>query len=685
MICSMFICHCVRLFPTNITLSNTSINEKIPAPAIVGTFNTIDSDLGDTFTYTLVSGIGSTNNSSFNISGNTLRITQSPDFSVQSTYLIRVRTTDASGTFLEKTFIITVNDVTKPIITLVANTSRNTTSGQCAYVIQGTEFNPTSVTDNSGNITTLSYSVQRLLPNPNLITENFNSGSWNATNFEIGSPNGSVVNGAYRSAAADNRGTLRTTANWIPSINNPLHVSATLSFSGSALAFIGTRSNGLKNPSSSNEPNNSQYFRIHNFNNGQTDISSTSYSGRPGNTFYNNPVRVQFIDNGINITGTMTNMVTNQVLSYNQNTSYSSGSWRVVFSGSNVNWDDIKISSGAHEYLQEVSNGSNTLAGNSLAIGENTIIWTAVDQAGNSISQTMKVTVVDNQKPTITASSNVEEFTTQGISNKSITINNAIVNDNCTTTTLTWALTGATVANGTNQIGTRTFNRGLTTITYAATDAAGNRENASFTVSVKEAQTITFASLTAKTYGDSDFVPGASTSSNLAIAYTSSNTDVATIVNGAIKIVGAGTSTITANQAGSNLFQAATAETQLLTVNKKALTATAQSISKIYNGSDAATITFNSFTTATGLVGSDDINASYTTATYDTKNVGTNKTITITDLVLLGDDKDNYSLNSFSTTGIITKQTINVTAQADTKTYDGNTTSTVVPITATLA
>ena len=90
----------------------------------------------------------------------------------------------------------------------------------------------------------------------------------------------------------------------------------------------------------------------------------------------------------------------------------------------------------------------------------------------------------------------------------------------------------------------------------------------------KSNQSISFNTLASKTYGDADFSPGATASSGLPISYSSSNTAVATIVNGQIHIVGAGSSNITASQAGDNYNNAATDVTQTLTVSKQNQTIT---------------------------------------------------------------------------------------------------------------
>lgn len=92
--------------------------------------------------------------------------------------------------------------------------------------------------------------------------------------------------------------------------------------------------------------------------------------------------------------------------------------------------------------------------------------------------------------------------------------------------------------------------------------------------SIKQDQTINFNVLPSKTFGDADFAPGATASSGLAVSYASSNTAVATILNGLIHIVGAGTSTITASQAGDSNYNAAPSVSQGLTVSKSNQTIT---------------------------------------------------------------------------------------------------------------
>lgn len=82
----------------------------------------------------------------------------------------------------------------------------------------------------------------------------------------------------------------------------------------------------------------------------------------------------------------------------------------------------------------------------------------------------------------------------------------------------------------------------------------------------KTNQIITFPEIPEKIVGDEDFDPGAFSSADLPISYTSSQNMVATIVSNKIHIVGSGTTLITAFQEGDAYTYAAEEVSQLLTV-----------------------------------------------------------------------------------------------------------------------
>ena len=130
--------------PTDITLSNRTVNENQPAGTLVGSFSTIGPGAGDAYTYSLVAGTGDTDNTSFQISGNQLLTGAAFDFEAKNGYTIRVRTTD-SGTpaqSLEKQFIVSVNDVNEAptgIALSNAGVNENQPLGTIVGTLSGTD------------------------------------------------------------------------------------------------------------------------------------------------------------------------------------------------------------------------------------------------------------------------------------------------------------------------------------------------------------------------------------------------------------------------------------------------------------------------------------------------------------------------------------------------------------------
>ncbi len=100
-----------NLIPTNISLSSASIDENNAVNAVVATLSTVDGNASDVFTYTLVAGTGSADNSKFTISGNQLLAGETFDFETKSSYSIRLETSDGNGGKFTKVFTISVNDV----------------------------------------------------------------------------------------------------------------------------------------------------------------------------------------------------------------------------------------------------------------------------------------------------------------------------------------------------------------------------------------------------------------------------------------------------------------------------------------------------------------------------------------------------------------------------------------------
>lgn len=127
--------------PTDLTLTPQTVVEAQPVGSLVGNFAPIDADrLSQTFVYSLVAGVGDTDNALFtipvignpdNFPLNQLRTNAVFDFETRTTYSIRVRVTnDDVGNaatppiVFEKVFTINVTNTNEPPtdITLVGNT-----------------------------------------------------------------------------------------------------------------------------------------------------------------------------------------------------------------------------------------------------------------------------------------------------------------------------------------------------------------------------------------------------------------------------------------------------------------------------------------------------------------------------------------------------------------------------------
>ena len=97
--------------PTDIQVTALSLAENQALGATIGQLISVDPDVGDTFSYALVSGTGSTDNSSFTIASAALKLNAAIDFETKSSFSIRVRSTDAAGLFLEKQLTLNVVDL----------------------------------------------------------------------------------------------------------------------------------------------------------------------------------------------------------------------------------------------------------------------------------------------------------------------------------------------------------------------------------------------------------------------------------------------------------------------------------------------------------------------------------------------------------------------------------------------
>ncbi|MDO7850662.1 HYR domain-containing protein, partial [Hymenobacter convexus] len=172
-----------------------------------------------------------------------------------------------------------------------------------------------------------------------------------------------------------------------------------------------------------------------------------------------------------------------------------------------------------------------------------TVIWTATDAAGNVATATQLVTVTDTERPTISApAAKVVSTSTGQCSATGVSLGTATAGDNCT---------GVSVTNN----APATFPKGSTTVTWTATDAAGNTATATQLVTVNDTErpvltlpaSLTVAAPTGQCSAVVTFATSATDNC------TGAPTVVASPASGSTFAVGTTTVTVTATDASGNV------------------------------------------------------------------------------------------------------------------------------------
>ncbi|MEP5612258.1 MAG: MBG domain-containing protein, partial [Cyclobacteriaceae bacterium] len=180
---------------------------------------------------------------------------------------------------------------------------------------------------------------------------------------------------------------------------------------------------------------------------------------------------------------------------------------------------------------------------------------------------------------------------------------------------------------------------------------------------IRQNQTITFPDPADKTFGDTNFSLSASASSGLPITYSSSDPSVATVSGNTVTIVGAGSTTFTASQAGNSSFNSALDAVQDLNVSKASLSATADNKSKSY-GEENPVLTFQ----YAGFVNSETAAVLDTPPTVSATTTAASDVGVYTILVSGGAD-NNYDFIYNGGTLSVNKATLTVSADNQNKLY----------------
>ncbi len=149
----------------------------------------------------------------------------------------------------------------------------------------------------------------------------------------------------------------------------------------------------------------------------------------------------------------------------------------------------------------------------------------------------------------------------------------------------------------------------------------------------------------------------------------SATSTYATKTIGTAKTVSTSAITLSGTDSGNYTPNTTASTTANITVRTLNVTVTANN--KTYDGNTVASVTYLDDRV------SGDVFTVTGTATFDTKNVGTSKTVSVSSIAISGADSSNYTQNTTtSATANITVRTLNVTAVADAKMYDANTNAT---------
>jgi gliding motility-associated-like protein len=226
--------------------------------------------------------------------------------------------------------------------------------------------------------------------------------------------------------------------------------------------------------------------------------------------------------------------------------SYNIGSCQSNTTGINVGHGSVIFSWGTSTVVPVLASGLSS--GSSFPVGTTVQTYTASDSFGNTTSCSFSVTVLDLVAPTITCPPNIIQC------NSIVTgIAPVTVLDNCSTPSVTYSFSGATLGSGITNASGSFFNIGNTIVTYIATDLSGNTASCSFTVTTGISPTIsatatnsiiclggstTLTGAGASTYSWSGGVTnGVAFSPTVTTTYTLTATSVSGCTNTAVKTI----------------------------------------------------------------------------------------------------------------------------------------------------
>jgi hypothetical protein len=386
--------------------------------------------------------------------------------------------TDLSGNFVQCNRTITVTDNENPVINCQGNQAAVTDPGTCTYTHSGTAWNATG-SDNC-SVSSIGFTLTGVTigTGNTLDGVTFNAGTTTAT-WTITDGNGNTaqcshtitisdtedpeINCSGNQAVNTNPGVCTYThsgTGWNATGTDNCNIASITYSLGGATTGTGTSLNGVV------------------FNTGITTITWTITDGAGNTAQCSHTVTVTDVENPvISCTGSHTVSTNPGTCSYIHNGT----AWNATGT------DNCSVSSITYVLSGVTTGTGSTLNGVSFNLGTTTATWTIVDGNGNTAVCSHIIIVEDNENPTISCAGDQSSITDPGICSytHSGTTWDASGSDNCSVSSITFTLTGATTGSGSTLNGI-TFNLGTTTATWTITDGNGNTAQCSHNITITD-------------------------------------------------------------------------------------------------------------------------------------------------------------------------------------------------------
>jgi len=366
---------------------------------------------------------------------------------------------DSAGNGATCIIIISIVDTEVPMISCVQDATRDTDSGGLTYTVVGTEFDA-SFADNSGNAT---------------LTNDFNgSASLAGAEFPLGDTlvTWTAIDGSGNSNSCTVTLTVADTI--APTISCVQDATRDTDSGGLSYTVVGAEFDA------SLSDNDADTILTNDFNGtaslagavlplGDTLVTWTANDGVGNSNYCEIIIVVQDTEA--------------PSISCVQDATRSTDSGLSTYTAIGTEFDASFADNSGNATLMNDFNGTASLAGAVLPLGDTIVTWTASDGNGNINFCEMTVTVVDTEAPGLSCSENLSLTVTSSSCTIPVIFNTPVVQDNASPS-------GSVIQTAGLPSGSE-FPVGTTTNTFEATDAAGNTTTCSFDVTVTVAESLT--------------------------------------------------------------------------------------------------------------------------------------------------------------------------------------------------